>query len=250
MTDPTGRDEMQEPDLRDQLLADYLAHEDRIEKAANAELWELADWLAKYVPPRHPGPAGDTCLKAAISLEDLAARGHRSVGQLQRLRKIALATEVDRLPQITPRAYEEAMRKNGWDLMQANSSLVTKGHRLRDQAGKMESVPALKESLAKRTPEEKADVARELSSDPTVRELLGGEPIPDFGAAWADKLIVRVEETADKLTHLIRREGLVFSPDADLDWFLEALERAERQVADVRAAVQERVRDQKIGSVI
>jgi len=84
---------------------------------------------------------------------------------------------------------------------------------------------------------------RELSEDPTVRELLGGEPIPDFGASWADLLIVRLDEQAGKLTSLVGREGLVFSPGAALADFLEMLERVERRVAEVRAAVQERVRD-------
>src|SRR5262245_20728423 len=106
-------DKADEPSLRDQLLADYDAHEDAIERASNAELWKLADWLAEYVPPRHPGPQGDTCASAVISLDDLAARGHRSVNALQRLRKLALATEVDRLPMITPTAYEEAFRAVG-----------------------------------------------------------------------------------------------------------------------------------------
>ena len=239
-------DRANEPSLRDQLLADYERHEDAIENAASAELWKLGDWLAEYVPPRHPGPAGVSDLEAVISLEDLAERRGRHVRWLQRLRKLALVTEADRLPLITPRVYEQALRNNGWDLMLANASLVKRGHRLRDQAGKMESVPALKASLARRDPEERADVARELLREPTVRELLGGEPVPDFGASWADLLIVRISEQTDKLTSLIKREGLVFSPDAELMPFLEMLDSAERAIADVRAAVQERIRDTRL----
>lgn len=239
----------EEPSLRDQLLADYEAHEDRVEDAAATELWQLGDWLAEYVPPRHPGPRGVTCTEAAISLEELAERGRRSVGNLQRLRKLALATEADRLPQISPRAYEEALRKANWDLMAANHSLVTKGHRLRDQAGKMESVDALKASLAQRDPEERADVARELSADPSVRELLDGEPAPDFGAAWADGLVMRVHDQTTKLTSLVAREGLRFAPSTPLVQMLDWLEEAEHQIADVRAAVQERLRDQQVQEV-
>jgi hypothetical protein len=238
-----------EPSLRDQLLVDYDEHENQIEKAAIVELWALGDWLAQYVPPRHPGPAGDSRPESVISLKELAERGRRGVDQLQLLRKVALATEADRLPLITPRAYTEALRQHGWDLMAANHALVTKGHRLRDQTGKMESVDALKASLAKRDPEERADVARELSADPTVRELMGGGPIPDFAAAWADNYVVRLDEQASKLASLVRREGLVFSPGAELEVFLDMLERTEQRLADVRAAVQERVRDTRLEKV-
>jgi hypothetical protein len=239
-----------EPSLRDQLLADYDAHEDAIEDAARGELWALGDWLAKWVPPRHPGPRGVSDPEGAISLEDLAERRGRSLRWLQRARKLALATEVDRLPMVSPRAYEEALNRNGWDLMKANASLVTRGHRLRDQTPyAMESVDAVKANLDKRTPEQRAEVARELNADPTVRELLGGEPLPEFGASWADLYVVRIDEQAAKLTSLIEHEGLVFSPDSELQPFLDMLERTERRVADVRAAVQERIRDARMEGV-
>lgn len=244
----TTANRVQEPSLRDQLLADYEAHEDRVEQAAVTELWQLADWLAEYVPPRHPGPAGDSRPGAIISLEDLAERGRRGTKQLSLLRKIALATEADRLPQVTPTAYTEALRAAKWDLMAANQRLVERGPRKRDQReGPHESLEAITREAGKRPPEDRAELARDLIADPTVAELMRGEPVPDFGAAWADTYVVRLEEQADKLTGLVKREGLVFSPDADLPWFLEALERTERQVADLRAAVQERLRDARMG---
>ena len=241
--------EIHEPSLREQLLTDYEQHEDRIERASITELWELGDWLAAYVPPRHPGPAGVTPLERPISIEDLAECRGRSRAWLRELRKVALATEADRLPQITPRAYTEALRQHGWDLMAANASLVTKGHRLRDQAGKMESVDALKASLAQRDPEERADVARELAADPTVAEIMQGQPVPDLGAAWADNYVVRLDEQAAKLTSLVAREGLVFSPETPLQRMLEFLERTEQRLADVRAAVQERLQDAQMEGV-
>jgi hypothetical protein len=241
----------EEPSLRDQLLADYEAHEDRVEDAATTELWALGDWLAKYVPNQGGGrPPKTSTREDVLKLDDLVARRGRSRSWLHALRAVAWATAADRLPLIAPRVYTEALRQNDWDLMAANASLVTKGHRLRDQAPRaMESVDAIKGNLAKRTPEERAEVAEELMREPTVRELLGGEPTPDMGAAWADKYVVRLEETADKLTALVRREGLVFSPDADVAWFLEALKRAEHQVAELRAAVQERIQDQRMEEV-
>jgi len=241
---------MTEMSLRDQLLDDYDRHEDAIEKAALVELWELGDWLADYVPPSNGG-AGMHHDKVQpephLTVGDLAGRRGRSRQWLSDLRKVALVTRPDRLALISPRAYTEALRHNEWDIVRANASLVTKGHRLRDQTpGPMESVDAVKANLAKRTPEQRADVARELSSDPTVRELLGDQPVPDFGANWVDVPIVRIDEQAEKLARLVEREGLVFSPDSELAPFLEMLMRAERNIADVRAAVQERIRDARI----
>jgi hypothetical protein len=237
----------QEPDLREQLLADYLAREDRIEKAAVVELWELADWLAEYVPPRRAGRRGNDWVGPAISLEDLAERGRRSVNQLQTLRKIAMATEVDRLPQITPTAYHEALRATKWDLMAANARILDRGHRKRDQReGPHESLDAIGRELAKRSPEDRAEMARRLADDPTVAEIMQGEPLPDFGAHWADSYILRLDVQAAKLAHLIEHEGLVFSPSSNVPRFLETLERVEHQVAEVRAAVQECVRDARL----
>lgn len=245
-----------EPTLREQLLADYDAHEDAIDKASIAETWALGDWLAEYVPPRHPGPRGVSEAECVISLEDLADRRGRSLRYLQELRKVALVTEPDRLPLISVRAYGEALRHNSWDLMAANKALVTKGHRLRDQTPHaMESVESIKANLVKRSPEQRAELVRELVSDPdvaaepTVRELLRGEPLPDFGAAWVDKLIIRVHDRTLALASHVKREGLVFAPGADVELHLRWLEEAERQVADVRAAVQERVRDARMEGV-
>lgn len=239
-----------EPGLRDQLLADYEAHEDRIEDAAATELWQLGDWLAKYVPNTGNGRPPKTGPRGPVSLEDLAGRRDRSVRWLRKLRQVAEATAPDRLPLISPRAYEEALRTNEWDLMRANASLVTKGHRLRDQTPyAMESVDALKANLAKRSPEQQAEVAEELLREPTVRELMGGEPLPDLGASWADLHVVRLDEQAGKLASLVKREGLVFSPESELRPFLDMLERTERTVAEVRAAVQERIRDARLEGV-
>jgi hypothetical protein len=182
--------QVQEPSLRGQLLADYEIHEDRIEQAAVTELWQLADWLAEYVPPRHPGPRGASELDIAISLEDLTERRGRSLRWLQNLRRLALATEADRLPQITPSVYAEALRAHSWDLMAANQAIVTRGHRLRDQReGKVESLDAIRDSLDRRPPEDRAELVRELAADPTVAELLGDEPLPDFGAASAGRRV-------------------------------------------------------------
>jgi hypothetical protein len=239
-----------EPSLREQLLADYVAHEDRVEQAANVELWELGDWLAKYVPPRHPGPQGVTEAGPPISLDDLAEHGRRGLYQLRVLRKVALATEADRLPLITFTAYHEALRASKWDLMAANARLLERGHRKRDQRdGPHESLDAITREASKRPPEDRAELVRTLSTDPTVRELMRDEPVPDFGAAWANTLVLRVHDQAGKLAAHVKREGLVFAPNTELDTMLKFLRQAEAQIADVRAAVQERVQDAQLGEV-
>jgi hypothetical protein len=239
--------QVDEPTLRDQLLADYDEREDRIDRAANVELWELGDWLAQYVPNAgHGGDRSKSTRPDLLRLDDLAGRRGRSRSWLHDLRKVAEATVADRLPLITPRVYLEAMRQAKWDLVAANQSLITTGHRLRDQSGPMESVDALTRQLDKRTPEERAEVAVDLMADPTVRELVDSAPLPDFADAWVDRIVVNVSEQAHKLASQIQREGLRFSPDADMASFLRMLEAAERRIADVRAAVQERVRDAAI----
>jgi hypothetical protein len=84
----------------------------------------------------------------------------------------------------------------------------------------------------------------DLEREPTIDELMGGESIPDFAASWADNLVLRVHGNARDLTALVKREGLRFAPSTPLsemyDWLLDA----ERQIAEVRAAVHERMQDQ------
>lgn len=239
---------MTELSLRDQLIADYEEYEDQIEQAAIVELWALGDWLAQYVPNGEPGPKTSSSTRV-LELRDLVGRRGRSQAWLNSLRKVARTTAVDRLPQITPRVYIEALRKNGWDLMAANDSLVNRGHRLRDQAGPMESMRAIKRQLDKRPPEERAKLIADLAEDdPTVADLLGDLPVASFGAEWADRLVLRIHTNAEALSDLVRREGLRFAPSTPLDEMLGYLSEAELRIAELRAAVQERIQDRAIAS--
>jgi hypothetical protein len=244
-------DKAPEPSLRDQLLADYDRHEDAIEAAATTELWALADWLAEYVPNNGRGrPPGNTS-QPVITIKDLTERRERSQQWLSDLRKLGTTTRPDRLPQIAPTAYHEALRACKWDLMAANARLLERGHRKRDQrTGPHESKEAIQRELDKRPPEDRADVARELMRDPTVAEIMQGEPVPDFGAAWSNRLVDRVNEQTEKLAELVKREGLIFAPDTDLELMLRWLMDSEARIADVRAAVQERIQDAQMGEVI
>src|SRR3954463_13166049 len=118
-----------EPSLKDQLLADYERYEDAVEDAAFVPLWDLGDWLAKYVP--NQGQGGDRSKPARsglLTLDDVAERKRRSRDQLGNLRKVAEeAPKSARLPGVTPRVYMQALRNAGWNLDAANEALRTKG---------------------------------------------------------------------------------------------------------------------------
>lgn len=144
----------EEPSLRDQLLADYDAHEDMIEDASAEPLWTLGDWLAQYVPNEGRGRPKNAS-QAPITLDDLAGRRGRSRRWLSDTRKVAEATALDRLGGVAPRVYLEALRNAGWDLAVANKALRAKGPRLRDHSGKQESIEAIREAFDKRSPEER-----------------------------------------------------------------------------------------------
>lgn len=76
---------------------------------------------------------------------------------------------------------------------------------------------------------------------PTVDELMEGEKF-DPSESWADTLIMRVGINGRKLGAHVAKWGLVIGSLSAED-ALEYLETAEREIAEVRAAVQERIRD-------
>lgn len=169
----------QEPSLKDQLLADYDRLEDQIEDAAQDEIWELADWLAQYVPnngrtgrPREVGPRSATFL----TIQELAQEGRRSERQLRKLRQVAEQTKDDRLDDVAPRTYMEALRKAEGNLAEANKSLQKNGKRLRDQADNMESTKALVKQILKKSKGDKEQVARAIYRDIGPVTILDDEP--------------------------------------------------------------------------
>lgn len=82
----------------------------------------------------------------------------------------------------------------------------------------------------------------EHSSGLTVRELTGGGKF-DPDESWADALITRIGVNGRKLKAHVAKWGLVIGSMSDED-ALDYLESAERAIAEVRAAVQERIRDE------
>lgn len=83
---------------------------------------------------------------------------------------------------------------------------------------------------------------REHATGPTVGELMGDTPFRP-GDQWMDGPIMRVAEVARNLVRRFHSEGLVLG-SLPIERALEYLEQAERDVAEVRAAVQERVREE------
>jgi hypothetical protein len=73
-----------------------------------------------------------------------------------------------------------------------------------------------------------------------VAEIMQGEPLPDFGARGPTSTSSGSTSRPPSSPLLVKREGLVFSPNPDLPTILlETLERVELRIAEVRAAVQE-----------
>lgn len=155
----------EEPSLRDQLLADYDRMEKSIEEASQTELWELADWLAQYIPEAKRGrPSGNAGVGSVITLSDLAAQGHRTDDWLQRLRKVAKDTEPERLSGVTPSVYIDALRSAKGDLAKANATLKKQGNKRRDhRAG--EGTKAIVKAILQKSQEDKEEVARAIYRD-------------------------------------------------------------------------------------
>jgi len=177
----------QEPDLRDQLLADYDRLEDAIENVATPELWELADWLAEYVPEQKRGPKGITDPGVGISISDLAGRRDRSERWLQRLRKIAKQTAPNRLDEVSPSTYIDLLQKHGGDLEKANAALQDDGTKRRDHRSG-EGTQAIIKALRQKSDKDKAQVARALYRDIGPVELEPDE----------DEEIIEDEEPIDE----------------------------------------------------
>jgi hypothetical protein len=201
----------EEPTLRDQLLADYAEKECNIEDAASVELWELADWLAEYVPEMKPGPSGVTGLGTPISISELADEGYHSERWLRRLRKVAKDTAADRLAEVTPRVYIQALQATKGDLAKANERLQKRGTKLRDQTDNMESTKALVKQILKKPREEKENVARQLYRDlgpieidpveDAIELAKKGESLEDISkkVRMRQKTLMRSEELRDAL---------------------------------------------------
>jgi hypothetical protein len=174
-------------------------------------VWELADWLAEYVPEMKPGPSGVTGLGTPISISELADEGYHSERWLRRLRKVAKDTAADRLAEVTPRVYIQALQATKGDLAKANERLQKRGTKLRDQTDNMESTKALVKQILKKPREEKENVARQLYRDlgpieidpveDAIELAKKGESLEDISkkVRMRQKTLMRSEELRDAL---------------------------------------------------
>jgi len=157
---------------RERKLQEYDAIEDQIEESSQSLLWRLADWLVINVP--NEGRGGDrSARRRALTMTDLADRRGRSAQYLRKLRRAGEVTADDRLPDVAPNAYYEALDANGWDLTRANRAIRERGVRFRDHR-----VPetATREQVRQLPPSERAAIVAEALSDPETREAVIASP--------------------------------------------------------------------------
>jgi hypothetical protein len=107
-----------------------------------------------------------------------------------------------------------------------------------------EQVRDIVESLP---PERQETIARAL----TVGDLVSGSETPEqmrqsISEPWAGTLIAKGDSWSNNLVQHIARWGLVLEPSASIEETLETVERIERRVAEVRAALQERIQDRNV----
>jgi hypothetical protein len=81
----------------------------------------------------------------------------------------------------------------------------------------------------------------EHDTEPTAGQLTGGEDW-DPAESWADRFIIRTNSTAHDLRKHVERWGLVLGSLSQDEAFTR-LQEAERDIAEVRVIVQERVRE-------
>lgn len=80
---------------------------------------------------------------------------------------------------------------------------------------------------------------REQVTEPTVGELMGDEQF-DPSQVWADALIISVTAAVAKLAARVKREGLILG-SLEVEEALADLETAEGRIAEIRAALRERI---------
>lgn len=80
---------------------------------------------------------------------------------------------------------------------------------------------------------------REHQTTPTVGELMGDDPF-DPSQVWADSLIISVTAAVSKLAARVKREGLILG-SLEIEEALADLEAAEARIAEIRAALRERI---------
>jgi len=254
MTDPTGRDEVLTQELLDRGLS--LAERERTTR------WDWGDWAVKVA-----GPVGEAHVHTGVlaklteALAEIASEGEVSMNDLPSpgnlryyrdaadaipptLRTVVPSMEAarklaQRVPDVRDRHALIEELKNDDGIVTVRAVRDYFGFASKDGA-------AAREASEQRKRAEVAEQRAREAEQRSVSDLMDGEPIPDFSSTWADKLILRVHTNAQALTSLVTREGLVLAPNADLGEMYGWLLEAERMIADIRAAVQERIRDQKV----
>ncbi len=195
--------------------------------------------------------SGDTTHAAWIAVQD----------RVQQLYEGRTQTEVAELIGKSQSWTAKLLR---WDYSHANSPPWGSGSNKRSEVtAKALSDPGKRRALASSLPPEvlasvvadfdeerhaKVEAKRsEHRDDDSIKGIIAsGESLDDLTASitesWADELIQRVHHNAGKLARHTEKWGLVLGSLTN-DEALDMIENAERNVAEIRAALQERVRD-------
>lgn len=125
---------------KEQLIVEYNRLENKIENSASAEVWTLAYWLAENVPNPGRGRKPNDGAQA-ITIQDIAAEGRRSVSWLNTMRKVALAfgDKADR--KLTVDDHRKALESAKGDVEQALQ--ILKDNQMKSKINKEQVYEAL-----------------------------------------------------------------------------------------------------------
>lgn len=197
--------------------------------------------------------SGDTAHAAWVAIQDRVRRLYEGrtqteVGELvgksdQWIRNmLKWDPDVHAVPHSNP-AYQERAKRS-------RTSAALRDPDVRVKVFKDMSAADLATVVADADEERHAKVEAKRSehrADDSISGIIGsGESLDDLTASitesWADEQIQRVHYTSDKLARHIQKWGLVLGSLSN-EQALDLMERAEHDIAETRAALQERVRD-------
>lgn len=241
-----------------------------------ATRWDWGDWAVDVAEPVGEDRANNGALaKLQTGLNELAcAVAHASdlptLAQLRDYRAAASAIPSERRMQV--RSIHVGVMLVGLDVgareriiaeLAANHPKgIVAEHALRERLGRAPVGPRTAQRVTPKTiadtlmaPDVDLPTARAIAGtamdalaqreehDLRVRDLMDNDDRFDPSESWVDSYVIRVERASADMESQVKQWGLVFGT-MPLHEALEWLGMAERRIADARAAVGERLRDQ------
>lgn len=152
---------------KEELLAEFDAHVEAIERSSIDTVWSLADWLVENVPNGKPGPRNNLDAQAAElpTISELADRSGYSQPWLKEMRQTAAAFSPGvRLPGGSLKAHSQALRKAKGEVEVALASLQ-KDPRLAAQDTDQHWRQSVRDL---QNPDVRSKILHEVLSDPEV----------------------------------------------------------------------------------